>query len=134
MWEALRSSSSRMSALVAIRIASCIRRSGSKRADVASSVAICSASRALIASGLRRRPRRERLDLIHALGQDLTERGTLALAHIDEIGERLVEGFGRSHPGRLVLFLVAFGLRDLDNALDRQEAVDARRHRVDLAG
>ena len=51
--EAMRSSSSRMSAFAAIIIASWCRRSASKRSDVSSSAATCSASRALIASGLR---------------------------------------------------------------------------------
>ena len=35
---------------------------------------------------------RESLDLVHALLQDLPERHALAPAHLDQIGERLLEG------------------------------------------
>ena len=74
------------------------------------------------------------LDLVDPLGQDLPERRALALAHLDEIGERLVEGLRGGGTRGLVLLLVTLGLGDLDDALDGEQAVDARRDRVDLAG
>ena len=64
----------------------------------------------------------------------LPERLALALAHADEFGKRLFESRRRGGLCRLVLVLVAFGLDHLDDALDPQQAVDARRHRVDPAG
>ena len=64
----------------------------------------------------------------------MPQRHTLAAAHLDELGERLLEGGGRCIPRRPVFRLVAFGFDDLDDALDAEQPVDARRHRIDPAG
>ena len=64
----------------------------------------------------------------------MPERRALAAAHLDEIGERLLEGGSRCILRRLVFRLVAFGFDDLDDALDAKQPVDARRHRIDPAG
>ena len=113
-------------------------RSGSKRSDDSSSAAICSASQGLDRIGLAARSGLglfcECLDLIHSLDEDLPQRHTLAPAHLNKVGERLFEYRRGGFPGGLVLRLVAFRLDHLDHALDRQQAVDARRHRIDLAG
>ena len=87
-----------------------------------------------LAAGRGFRLLRQPLDLVHPLLQDLSERRALAAAHLDEMVERLLEGPGGGIHRRLVLGFVALGLDHLDHALDAEQPVDARRHRVDLLG
>ena len=77
---------------------------------------------------------RQLLDLVDPLGQDLPERRALALAHLDEFGERLVEGLRRGGARGLVLLLVPSGSATSMTPLMAEQAVDARRDRIDLAG
>ncbi len=77
---------------------------------------------------------RQDLDLVHALREDLPERHALAPAHLDEVGERQFECCRCGSLRGLVFGLVGFRLDNLDDPLDAQEPVDARRYRVDLAG
>ena len=77
---------------------------------------------------------RQTFDFIHALLQNLPERLAFATAHLDQLGKRLLEAFGRRIARRLVLGLVAFGFGDLDDALDGEQSVDAGRHRIDATG
>ena len=74
------------------------------------------------------------LDLVHALIEDLPERHAFATAHLDQMGQRLIERRRCGLLRRLVLGLVGFGLDDFDHALDAEQAIDARRHGIDFRG
>jgi len=63
----------------------------------------------------------------------LSECRTLVAAHLDQMGERLLERRGRRVFCRLLFRFVALGLDNLDDTLEAEESVNARRHRVDLA-
>ena len=77
--------------------------------------------------------RRETLDLVHPLRQDLPQRYAFALAHIDQTAQCLLESHGGGGLCGLFLGFIGFRFDDLENALDRQQAINARRDRVDLA-
>jgi hypothetical protein len=58
----------------------------------------------------------------------------LSLSHLDQIQKRLVESRPRCGLRGVILLLVTFRLDDVDNAFDAEQAIDARRDRIDLAG
>ena len=128
-----------MSALEAIRIASWCRRSGSKRVDVSSSAAICSASRALIASAFRPGAASaravERGDLVEPRAQHAAERVPFAPAHLGKACERGARSrrSTAASPARRSSSRSSSSMH-LDHALEREDAVDRGRRGLDALG
>ena len=128
-----------MSALEAIRIASWCSRSGSKRVDVSSRAAICSASRALIASGLppgrSLGARGQRGDLVEPRAQH-ARRAPRPRAGASRQGSASAVAEARDDRGLggAAILLALILVDHLDHALEAEDAVDRRRRRLDALG